>query len=58
MTRTRWRICGLLFFATTISYVDRAMPAVLKPLMEQKLHWPQIDSGWMMTLFQLTDAAG
>jgi ACS family hexuronate transporter-like MFS transporter len=26
----RWTICGLLFFATTINYLDRAVIALLK----------------------------
>lgn len=58
MTKVRWQICWLLFFATTISYVDRAVLAVLKPMLEQKLHWTQIDYGWMVTFFQLTYAIG
>ena len=58
MTRVRWTICGFLFFATTLSYVDRAVLAVLKPLLERQLHWSQIDYGWMVTLFQLMYAIG
>jgi len=58
MTRVRWKICGLLFFAATLSYIDRAVLAVLKPLLERQLHWSQIDYGWMVTLFQLMYAVG
>jgi MFS transporter, ACS family, aldohexuronate transporter len=58
MTRVRWKICWLLFFATVVSYVDRAVLAVLKPLLDRQLHWTQIDYGWMVTLFQLTYAIG
>lgn len=25
MTRYRWTICGLVFFATTLNYLDRAV---------------------------------
>ena len=58
MTRVRWKICGLLFFATVIGYVDRAVLAVLKPLLGRELHWSQIDYGWMVTVFQSTYAIG
>jgi ACS family hexuronate transporter-like MFS transporter len=58
MTRVRWTTCWLLFFATTLSYIDRAVLAVLKPLLERELHWSQIDYGWMVTVFQLMYAVG
>jgi MFS transporter, ACS family, hexuronate transporter len=58
MTRVRWNVCWLLLFATTLSYIDRAVLAVLKPLLERELHWSQIDYGWMVTAFQLTYAVG
>src|SRR5215472_4686040 len=31
MTRYRWVICGLLFFSTTINYMDRQVISYLKP---------------------------
>jgi hypothetical protein len=34
MTRDRWVICGLLFFATTINDIDRAVRGVLTPALE------------------------
>jgi ACS family hexuronate transporter-like MFS transporter len=37
--RYRWVICALLFFATTINYMDRNVIAVLKPVLEKELHW-------------------
>jgi ACS family hexuronate transporter-like MFS transporter len=30
----RWRICGLLFFATTLNYMDRQALALLKPTLQ------------------------
>ena len=30
----RWKICGLLFFATTINYMDRQVLALLKPTLQ------------------------
>lgn len=58
MTRVRWQICWLLFFATAITYVDRAVLAVLKPMLDRELRWSQIDYGWMVAIFQLTYAIG
>ena len=57
-TRVRWMICALLFFATTINYIDRAVLGILKPLLDAELHWSQVDYGWVVTAFQLTYAAG
>jgi MFS transporter, ACS family, aldohexuronate transporter len=34
MTGYRWRICALLFFATTLNYMDRQVLALLKPTLE------------------------
>lgn len=58
MTRCRWSICALLFFATTINYIDRAVLGILKPLLEKDLGWTQIEYGWMVTAFQLAYALG
>ncbi|MBI5396188.1 MAG: MFS transporter [Verrucomicrobia bacterium] len=54
----RWIICALLFFATTVNYIDRAVLGVLKPLLDKELGWTQVDYGWMVTAFQLTYALG
>jgi MFS family permease len=58
MTRYRWIICTLLFFATTVNYIDRAVLSILKPALERELGWTQIGYGWMVTAFQLTYALG
>ncbi len=39
--RYRWVICGLLFAATAINYIDRQMIGVLKPLLQSDLHWTE-----------------
>ena len=31
-TKYRWVICALLFFATTINYIDRQIFSLLKPI--------------------------
>ena len=52
MTHYRWSVIGLLFFAVTINYIDRAVLGILKPLLDQELGWNQKDYGWMVTAFQ------
>jgi len=54
--RLRWYVCGLLFFATTINYVDRQVLGLLKPTLEKELHWREADYGWIVFAFQLAYA--
>jgi len=35
--RYRWRICALLFFATTLNYIDRSTLALLKPTLQDPI---------------------
>src|SRR5215213_10299688 len=39
MTRYRWTICGLVFFATTVNYLDRAVISLLKPYLATAFDW-------------------
>ncbi|MGA2593741.1 MAG: MFS transporter [Bryobacteraceae bacterium] len=52
----RWYVCGLLFFATTINYVDRQVLALLKPVLEKELGWREAQYGWIVFAFQLAYA--
>jgi len=54
----RWVICGLLFFATAINYIDRQILAILKPSLSHDLHWSQQDYANIVTAFQFTYALG
>jgi len=56
--RYRWRICALLFFITTINYMDRQVIGVLKPVLQSELGWTEIDYGHIIFFFQLSYAAG
>jgi len=47
----RWYICGLLFFATTVNYVDRQVLGMLKPILEGQLGWSEKDFGWVVAAF-------
>lgn len=48
----RWVICALLFFATTINYVDRQILSLIKPVLDQELGWTNEQFGWVNSLFQ------
>ena len=37
--RVRWIICALLFFATTINYIDRQIIGILKPTLVAQFGW-------------------
>ena len=52
----RWYICGLLFFATTVNYIDRQVLGLLKPVLEKDLGWNEVDFGWIVFAFQLSYA--
>jgi ACS family hexuronate transporter-like MFS transporter len=52
----RWTICALLFFATTINYLDRQVLSLLKPVLEEKFHWSNSDYANIAAVFQFTYA--
>ena len=52
----RWYICGLLFFATTVNYIDRQVLGLLKPVLEKDLGWNEANFGWIVFAFQLSYA--
>jgi MFS transporter, ACS family, hexuronate transporter len=54
----RWQIVALLFFATTINYIDRQVIGLLKPYIEKDLGWTEIDYGHIVTAFQVAYAIG
>ena len=48
----RWVICALLFAATTINYIDRQILALLKPILDDQLHWTNEQFGDIQAAFQ------
>lgn len=54
----RWIICALLFFATTINYVDRAVLSVLEPELEKVIGWTATQYGNINASFTLAYAIG
>jgi len=56
--RFRWVICALLFFATTVNYVDRQVIGILKTTLQHDLGWNEIDYSNIVFAFQLAYAIG
>ena len=49
--RYRWVICALLFFATTINYIDRQVVGILAKELEKIIGWSEIDYGNITAAF-------
>jgi MFS transporter, ACS family, hexuronate transporter len=58
MTRHRWMICALLFFATTINYIDRQVIGILKPTLTEEFGWSETDYANIVFWFQAAYAIG
>jgi ACS family hexuronate transporter-like MFS transporter len=54
----RWTICALLFFATTINYLDRNILGLLAPTLQKEIGWTPIEYGYITMGFQAAYAIG
>jgi ACS family hexuronate transporter-like MFS transporter len=54
----RWTICSLVFFATTINYLDRAVISLLKPYLETAFNWNSGDYANIEIAFKLAYSIG
>jgi ACS family hexuronate transporter-like MFS transporter len=54
----RWVICALLFFATTVNYVDRAVFGVLGDTLKSEFGWTATQFGDINAVFNLAYAIG
>jgi ACS family hexuronate transporter-like MFS transporter len=54
----RWVVCALLFFATTINYVDRTVLGVLEPELQKIIGWTATQYGDINSAFNLAYAIG
>ncbi|WP_353185643.1 MFS transporter [Parapedobacter lycopersici] len=54
--RYRWTICALLFFATTVNYLDRQVLSLLHPMLEDEFNWSYTDYSNILAAFQLVYA--
>jgi len=59
MTNYRWMICAMLFFATTINYLDRQVLSLTwKEFIQPEFHWTDWHYGWITGTFSLVYAFG
>jgi ACS family hexuronate transporter-like MFS transporter len=56
--RYRWVICGLLFFATTVNYVDRQVLGILSKDLKAAIGWTEVDYGNIVAAFNAAYAFG
>jgi ACS family hexuronate transporter-like MFS transporter len=54
----RWVICALLFFATTINYIDRQILSLLKEILDKDIGWTNAQFGAVNSAFQLAYGIG
>jgi ACS family hexuronate transporter-like MFS transporter len=54
----RWIIVSLLFFATTINYIDRQIIGLLKPILETEFNWTESDFAHIVMAFTAAYAIG
>src|SRR3954451_363350 len=54
----RWTVCALIFFATTINYLDRAVISLLKTYLEKDFKWTETDYSNIVIAFQFSYAIG
>jgi len=57
-TNFRWVILTLIFFATTVNYLDRAVISLLKDTLEVEFKWSESDYSDLVIAFQLAYAIG
>ena len=58
MGKYRWTICALVFFATTVNYLDRAVISLLKPYLEVEFKWNSADYANIEIAFKMAYSLG
>ena len=48
----RWTVLSLVFFATTVNYLDRQVISLLKPYLEAQFNWTETDYANIVFVFQ------
>ncbi|KPK85995.1 MAG: MFS transporter [Bacteroides sp. SM23_62_1] len=54
----RWTICALIFFATTVNYLDRQVIGILAPVLKSDLGIGELEYGYIIICFQAAYALG
>src|SRR5437867_6579102 len=47
----KWRLCLLLFLATTLNYLDRQTMSILAPILQRDMHLDNEKLGWLFAIF-------
>ncbi len=53
-----WKICILLFFGTTINYLDRHVLSILAPELQNLYQWTEVEYSYIVTAFQISYGIG
>ncbi len=53
-----WKICILLFFSTTINYLDRHVFSILAPELQKLYKWDEVEYSYIVTSFQVSYGLG
>ena len=56
--RYRWTICALVFFATTVNYLDRAVISLLKSTLSEEFNWTDAHYANIELAFKISYAIG
>jgi ACS family hexuronate transporter-like MFS transporter len=54
----RWVVCALLFFATTVNYIDRQILSLIKEILDKEIGWNNTQFGYVNSAFQLAYGIG
>jgi len=54
----RWVVCALLFYATTVNYIDRQILSLIKEFLDKDIGWTNEQFGWVNAAFQIAYGAG
>jgi ACS family hexuronate transporter-like MFS transporter len=54
----RWTVCGLLFAATSINYMDRQVLGILKPVLQEHIGFSETQYGYIISAFTAAYATG
>lgn len=52
----RWYICALLFFATTVNYIDRQVLGTIAPELQREIGWTEGEYSYIVNAFQIAYA--
>ncbi len=54
----RWTVCAMLFFATSINYMDRQVLGILAPVLQHSIGWTEQQYSYIVVSFQFAYAVG